>query len=99
MATPDAIRAVYFAETDGVAHTLIHQLGGVPPAPIETQLYRLGGAGYSVGLEIGVAIGITDIAAARRLQQWLAVEVQRSDPDALAARDRMVANFLRVLDR
>jgi hypothetical protein len=59
MATVEAIRAVYFEESDGVAHALIHQLADVPPAPIETQFRRLGGAGYSVGLEIGLAVAIT----------------------------------------
>lgn len=91
----DPIERVFIAECEGVAEALLSQAAGVESRIPRDQL--LARSGYSVGVEIGLAVAIADIAAARRLQSWFAHRVQEGDPEALAARDRQARHYLEVL--
>jgi hypothetical protein len=92
------IERVYVDETTSAADVLIAQILE-KPGPLELRLALLlaARAGYSVGLEIGLAVAVADVAAGRQLRDWIARHVQEQDHLALEARDRQAANYLRVL--
>lgn len=89
--TAEAIERVYDATCANVGHELAHQtIHATPrnlPIPFERMLATAGTAGFSVGMEIGLAIAITDIAAGRMLQRWIleAIAPQNDHRDQLAA--------------
>jgi hypothetical protein len=94
----DAIKLAFDEECRGVSEAVLVQsadpaYSGVPRDDL------LVSTGYSIGLEIGLAVAVADIVGARRLQAWFTRHVQQSDPAALAARDRMARNYLRALAR
>jgi len=94
------IRRVYLEEIEAATDVLIQQVLTDPVLGTEPEYVRrtlVGRTGYSIGLEIGLAIAVADVAAGRQLRDWIARHVQQSDPDAITARDRQAANYLRVL--
>ena len=93
----DRIRDVYSDECAGCGDAIVRQVCDRGATSAMHALTLASRTGYSVGLEIGLAIAITDIAAARQLQAWIVEQVQRGDPLAADARDRQAANYLRVL--
>jgi hypothetical protein len=54
---------------------------------------------FSSGLEVGLTIAVTDIAAGRRLQAWIHQNIGGSDPLAKQSRDGMAGELLKVVDR
>lgn len=54
---------------------------------------------WSDGLELGLAIGVRDVASARRLLDWIRTEILENDPATRQATELSVQAFLEVLDR
>lgn len=57
----------------------------------------LGETAFIVGLDVALSVAITDVAAARKLMQWIATEVQENDPESTSERDRVAGELLGAL--
>lgn len=76
-----------------VAHALLLEVASMPVGVTVDTICR---AACSVGLELGLTVAITDIAAGRQLQDWITAHVQRDDPRARAACEASAARLLRA---
>lgn len=56
-------------------------------------------SGYTVGLEVGLAIAVADIASGRRLLEFITDVVQEGDAAALADRIHSARAFLQAIER
>jgi hypothetical protein len=89
-----AIARVLAAESSVVARAVMRR------QPAEEDAIELAArSGYAVGLEVGLAIAVTDIASGRRLLEFITDVVQ--DGDAIAFEDRVQAAhaFLQAIER
>jgi hypothetical protein len=89
-----AIARVLAAESSVVARAVMRR------QPAEEDAIELAArSGYAVGLEVGLAVAVTDIASGRRLLEFITDVVQ--DGDAIAFEDRVQAAhaFLQAIER
>lgn len=54
---------------------------------------------WMLGLEHGLAVGVTDVAGARLILEWLQRDVQADDVDAIEETVRTVARLLGAAER
>lgn len=98
----DPIEAVHDSVGNDIASTIARELTRASmrsPLPISTVIDISIHTAYSIGLEIGVAIAVTDVAAARRLRSWMTSALLNDNPRAIADRDLQAGEFLAVLDQ
>lgn len=98
MSTMDPIEEQLFAEIGAATRALAAIVRAhAADSPSDASLAAIH-AGVQVGIELGLAVAINDVAEGRRLQTWLDAHVHDPrDHAAWAERDRAVERFSRVL--
>lgn len=93
----DEILEVFNKRSADMGRAALLVITSLGPMPASERLSLAAETCYSVGLEIGLAIAITDIVAGKQFQAWLAARTTLLVPRAREARDLEAAEFLRVL--
>lgn len=57
----------------------------------------LGETAFIAGLDVGLAVAIQDVAAARKLMAWVTANVLEDDADSVEERDRIAGELLTAL--
>jgi hypothetical protein len=78
-----------------VSELVRQAIASPPPAGWET--YTIAQAAVQVGLSIGLAIAINDIAEARRFQAWIDERINDQMSEVVEERTRTVARFSEAL--
>lgn len=95
-----AIDEVYEREIGLTAETIVRQLLEMHDGrsvALHDLLKVAVASGLSTGIDLGLAIAITDIAAGRMLQRHIEHAIAEDDPEAIDARIRMAGKYLAVL--